>query len=119
MKIIRIILRIPVCLLCLILALAFVVIEGHLFVTCEFRLFENSTLALIQQCVKVLISLYACTSALGAIVFPNKSFFREGILFLSVSLASAPFLTNHIGLCFIFLSVLFILTDIQLWKTRR
>lgn len=119
MKIIRIILRIPVCLLCLILALAFVVIEGHLFVTCEFRLFENGTLALIQQAVKVLISLYACVSALGAIIFPNKSYFREGILFLSVSLASAPFLTNHIGLCFMLLSILFILTDVRLWKTRQ
>lgn len=116
MKIVRLTLRIIICVLCFIIALAFLGIEGFALISAEWMLYENIVLSLIQKAFKATIALMAFGVDFIALMKLNCSHMSYGIGFLAVSFVAMPFSVNRIGWFFIFLSVLFILTDKDPWK---
>ena len=119
MRIVRLIIRIMICVLCAVFALAFLAIEGFVLIAGEWKLYENSAMILIQQIIKTAAAGAAGYTALMGAFRPNRSSFPNGVRFFMISLISIPFVSNQIGLVFTILSALFIVTDTGLWAKRK
>lgn len=104
------------CVLGAVLALAFLMIEGFLLISGDWKLFENSTLALVQLCLKCLFALFALGISLLAIARKNRCFIWAGLCMLAASLACVPFMSNGLGWCFAAVSALFILSEECVWR---
>ncbi len=116
MKIVRLTLRIIICILCFIIALAFLGIEGFALISAEWMLYENSVLSFVQQMIKVIASAIAGYAALMSALNPGKSRLSEGVFFLVVSVFATVFLVKPIGIVFVVLCVLFVLTNSRFWR---
>lgn len=89
--------------------LAFAGIELWAIVSGDWQLFENDVTALLQLCVRLLLLCYCFGICLWSVMRRERSFRREGLQLLAISLAVTPFLSNHLGWAFVLLSVLFLL----------
>ena len=119
MNTVRLVFRIIVCVLCLMFSLAFLGIEGFVLIAGEWKLYENSGIMLIQQIMKIAACAAAGYTALMGAFRPNRSGLFKGVCFFGVSVLSTPFTANQIGIIFVILSALFVITDIGLWNFKR
>lgn len=113
MKKIGSLLRIVICSLFLLSALVFTVIEGWQLLSGDWRLFENDHLALAQNVVRLLLCLYCFWLSLHCILGKKPSYSWEGAQLLGISLAAAPFVSNHLALPFILLAALLLLLELR------
>lgn len=115
MKKVRIWLRMIVCVLFMLSAVVFASIEGLLLFSDDWKLFENDRLAFVQLIAKILLCLYCFTINLRATLKRKQSDLWSGIQLLGVTLAAAPFLSNHLGVPFAVLAVLFLISEPCVW----
>lgn len=105
--------RIIICVIGMAASLFFVFTEGLMLITGDWKLFENESLALIRYFIRLLFSVFAFAICFIAVWKKNRSFWREGLCLLIVSLSVAPFVSNCLGWCMALLCVLFLLSEQQ------
>lgn len=110
------IVRNGICILCMLTALIFLVIEGWLLFAGDWKLFENHTLAAVQASLRVLVTLAAFLLSTWAFVRKERNFVWAGAGFLAASVLSLPFVSNGIGWIFVILSALFLLSERSIWQ---
>lgn len=115
MKRIRVLLRIFVCVLLMLSALVFAAIEGWQLFSGDWRLYENDSLALAQIIVKIMLCLYCFGVSLRGALLRNEPWLWGGLQLLGITLAAAPFVSNHLGDVFVLPAVLFLISDARVW----
>lgn len=105
------ILRLIICLLCLICSGVFIFFEAWLMLSGDHTLYESVGFALFQLLAKILIALIALIISLLSIIKKQQSFIFAGIGFLLSSLITLPFTSNGFSWFFVVFSLLFIITD--------
>lgn len=93
-------------------SLAFIVIEGALLLSGDFRLYENPAIALAQQFVRLLLPAVSLTVGLRALIHARHRRFRpESLCFAAAAAITAPFASNRIGVYCFLLCALFALSQ--------
>lgn len=117
MKRIRLLLHSVMCILFMLSAFVFVTIGGWQLLSGDWTLFENDQLALVQIVAKIMLSLYCFVISLRAVLRRKKSCLWAGVQLLGITLAAAPFISNHLGYLFVVFAVLFLLSELNVWTT--
>ena len=94
-------------------ALIFVVLEGTLLLTGDFLLYESPAIAFLQLCLRLLIPAFAFTVALLSLLKRHRRFTFASLCLLASTVATAPVLSNHFGLYFVLLAVLFFIVNLK------
>jgi hypothetical protein len=93
-------------------SLAFIIIEGALLLSGDFRLYENPAIALAQQFVRLLLPAVSLTVGLRALIHARHRRFRpESLCFAASAALTAPFASNRIGVYCFLLCALFALSQ--------
>lgn len=101
-------------LLIMVLSLAFILIEARLILSCDWFLYENLILGLIQYICRVLVALYALYLSIIPFldIYHRISYTLNKHMINSISLLVISFIlnfyvVNHIGLIFIVACIIY------------
>lgn len=106
-------LRMAACILVMLGALALGAIVVWQLLSGDWKLFENQHLALVQVLAKLLLCLHGFMIGLRGAM--GRASLWDAAQLLAVTLAAAPFFSNHLGLLFVLFAALFFLSRPQLW----
>ena len=104
--------RIAVSVIAIILAIAFLVIEGSLFFLGDFLLYENVILAFFKGLIRLLIPLFVLYTGVISIIKRDTDFTIEAIGIAVCVLVMAPFMSNGFGLYLSIAAIVFALGNL-------
>lgn len=110
------ILRSCVLILCVLVALVFLAVEGWLLLSGDWKLFEYPGLACMQLVLRIALLLPGLLVCCFALVRKDRSFVAAGLGFLAASVIAVFSLSNGLGWALVLLSGLFLLTDRKVWR---
>jgi hypothetical protein len=104
--------RILAAVLLAVASLAFMIIEGALLLSGDFRLYENPAIALAQLLARLLLPTASFAVGLRAVIHARHRRFRpESLCFAAAAALTAPFASNRIGVYCFLLCALFALSQ--------
>ena len=105
----------------LVLALAFIVIEGRLLLAGDWLIYDSPIMGFIRYLFRLLISVFAFSKSLGQIIFINDKNKKDRLLFLDYILMICAiiiliFATNYVGVVCFGLSTINLLISVGIKK---
>ena len=96
----------------MILSFAFIIIEGRLFFSCDWSVYDSPFFSMIRYLSRLLLAIFAFTKSLLEIIYINKNhtikeyLFYGDIALVVMSVVILIFSTNYVGLVCIIVSIL-------------
>ena len=124
MKTVLKVLSVFISVIILILALAFIVIEGRLLFAGDWIVYDSPLMGFIRYLLRLTISVFAFIKSLCSIIFLNNENKKEKLLFGDIMLMISAtiiliFATNYVGVVCISLAALNLLISIGINKIKN
>ena len=124
MKTVLKVLSVFISVIILILALAFIIIEGRLLFSGDWIIYDSPLMGFIRYLFRLTISVFAFIKSLFGIVFLNNESKNEQMLFGDIMLMISAttiliFATNYVGVVCISLAALNLLISIGINKIKN
>lgn len=102
----------------MILSFAFIIIEGRLFFSCDWSVYDSPFFGMIRYLSRLLLAIFAFTKSLLEIIYINKKhsikeyLFYGDIALVVMSIVILIFSTNYVGVICLIVSIIGLLTKI-------
>ncbi|MBE6143461.1 MAG: hypothetical protein E7177_05725 [Erysipelotrichaceae bacterium] len=102
----------------MILSFAFIIIEGRLFFSCDWSVYDSPFFSMIRYLSRLLLAIFAFTKSLLEVIYVNKKhsikeyLFYGDIALVVMSIVILIFSTNYVGVIFLIVSIIGLLTKI-------
>mgnify|MGYP006363523925 CR=1 FL=1 len=102
----------------MILSFVFIIIEGRLFFSCDWSLYDSPFFSMIRYLSRLLLAILAFTKSLLEVIYVNKKhsikeyLFYGDIALVVMSIVILIFSTNYVGVICLIVSIIGLLTKI-------
>lgn len=102
----------------MILSFAFIIIEGRLFFSCDWSVYDSPFFGMIRYLSRLLLAIFAFTKSLLEVIYVNKKhsikeyLFYGDIALVVMSIVILIFSTNYVGVICLIVSIIGLLTKI-------